>query len=217
MVPYHSESYSRAYNHTYDRYDDSEAREHAWSISDLSGDYSCISRSPEDLNRHGERFSLRHDSYSEPPQERNHTTYNETRRTPNYSLPSDYASLREENIVLQTENSMLKTTNQSLMSLLSQGPLTSISTNPLMYPAPNRSTLHEKDYPKVKYWQRSKWTKVVDKRRGISGGDVISRNSLAFIEDSDGCTPTDAKITEMRNWCYSFFFELQKRRTAPAV
>ncbi|KAJ7751524.1 hypothetical protein DFH07DRAFT_960937 [Mycena maculata] len=103
------------------------------------------------------------------------------------------------------------------MSLLSQGPLTSISTNPLMCPAPNRSTLHENDYPKVKYLQRSKWTKAVDKRRGISGGDIISRNSLAFIEDSDGRAPTDAKITEMRKWCYSFFFELQKKRTAPAV
>ncbi|KAJ7071904.1 hypothetical protein B0H15DRAFT_1027588 [Mycena belliarum] len=128
------------------------------------------------------------------------------------------AMSREENIVLRTENAMLKATNQSLMSALSNGPLKSASIQdstpiPASVPLP----LSQADYPDVKLWQRSKWTKLIDHQRGRSGGKKSSRNSLFFIEDSDGDAPTEDEKKEIRRFCYTFFFDLRDHNLAPPV
>ncbi|KAJ7663622.1 hypothetical protein B0H17DRAFT_1211557 [Mycena rosella] len=207
-----SDSYHRPFDVSLNRLDDSRFYGHTRATSDSSTDSTCFSRSPDDRYSYNDHTTTHRNSYSPD------TDYRESRRPYSYSAPSDSATLREENIILHTENNILKSTNASIMAMLSQATLAPAPAhNQMSSMHPAATPLNEKNYPRVKFWQRSKWEKLIERNHGVSNGGNQSRNSLTFIEDSDGQSPSDAKIRQIRKWSYKFFYSLQSRGLAPPV
>ncbi|KAK6975126.1 hypothetical protein R3P38DRAFT_2810923 [Favolaschia claudopus] len=128
-------------------------------------------------------------------------------------------ALRDEVLVLRAENNVLKSTNASLLSLLQTGPsMPSMSMSmSSAQPAPSLPSLQQAQYRDVKYWQQGQWAQAIKKQKGRSTGNTISRNSLLFIEDKHGNSPSEEKVKEYRNFCYQFFFSLLQAGNAPTT
>ncbi|KAF7374292.1 hypothetical protein MSAN_00312400 [Mycena sanguinolenta] len=143
----------------------------------------------------------------------------------NYSLQNgmsfqslEIQRLKEENLTLRAQNSVLQTNIQSLISALSMRPSLPVSI-PTPPPA-SMATLNEEDFPDSKFWHKKQWTDRIKKDAGkTSTPDHLraTKGCLLFMTNETGDFPTPARVEEARNHCYSLFFEYNKEGTLPNV
>ncbi|KAJ7463091.1 hypothetical protein B0H11DRAFT_2310327 [Mycena galericulata] len=133
--------------------------------------------------------------------------------------PDELQRLREQNLILRTQNAVLQQNFDSLVASMANssshmGPPTQARHIPPIV------ILKEVDFPKAKYWQKTLWTQQVDKDRGrtsISDRPVASKNSLLFITAQDGRSPTTERMSEARSCTSSLYFELKAENLLPTT
>ncbi|KAJ6589495.1 hypothetical protein B0H19DRAFT_1367816 [Mycena capillaripes] len=126
-------------------------------------------------------------------------------------LRNEIQWLREQNLILKAQNALLQKNFDQLLATLSN-PSSSMNSTSTSRPVPPIVVLTEADFPKAKYWQKTRWTAHIDKERGrssASGRSATSKNSLLFITTEAGDAPTSPRISQARNSANAFYFELK--------
>ncbi|KAJ7714321.1 hypothetical protein B0H16DRAFT_1899142, partial [Mycena metata] len=121
--------------------------------------------------------------------------------------------LRTENLMLRAQNETLQSNFNSLLSSLSKA--TSSSTTTLSSALPPVVTLQQADFPRSTYWQKKTFTDKITHDAGRNSRSKITKNSLLFITNEKGATPTPETLEDIRKFSYSLFFECEQEGILP--